>query len=329
MITAVLRGTLPTAPGFAFDAPAAGSGKTLLATVIAILTTGTEPSISAPASKDEEMRKRLFASLREGAGVILWDNLRYPLGGAAIDSFLTAPSYKDRILGVSETASLPNRAIFLCTGNNLTVLGDTCRRVLIARIDPESETPFAREFTFDPASLVMRQRQNLVVDALTIVRAYITAGSPRLGKGRTASFELWDDLVRQPLVWIAELAKMKTELPSFTDPLAVIQRQFDNDPATQRLGAFMGGWSSLYGELPTTAKKAIHDAMMGETTLFETLEEIAAESGRAINSRTLGRWMERNIGRRHNGQCIHRGKLRDGIQTWSIRKIESSKVAAK
>jgi hypothetical protein len=267
--------------------------------------------------------------LREGAGVILWDNLRYPLGGAAIDSFLTAPSYKDRILGVSETASLPNRAIFLCTGNNLTVLGDTCRRVLISRIDPESETPFAREFTFDPASLVMRQRQNLVVDALTIVRAYITAGSPRLGKGRTASFELWDDLVRQPIVWIAELAKMKTALPSFADPLAVIQRQFDNDPTTQRLDAFMRGWSSLYGEFPTTAKKAIHDAMMGETMLYETLEEIAAESGRAINSRTLGRWMERNTGRRHKGQCIHRGKLRDGIQTWSIRKIEGSKVAAK
>jgi hypothetical protein len=329
MITAVLRGTLPTAPGFAFDAPSAGSGKTLLATVIGILATGSAPSISAPASQDEEMRKRLFASLREGAGVIVWDNLRDPLGGAAIDSFLTAPSFKDRILGVSETASLPNRAVFLCTGNNLRLLGDTCRRVLVSRIDPESETPFAREFTFDPAVMVMRQRQHLVVDALTIVRAHITAGSPRFGKGRTASFEHWDDLVRQPVVWIAELAKLKAELPSFSDPLAVIQRQFDNDPETQKLSAFMTSWSSQFGDFPTTVAKAINQAMEGEAMLHDAFDEIAGGNGRAINPRILGRWIEKNHGRPHKGQCIYRGTLRDGRQTWFICKTKSSKAGMK
>ena len=115
------------------------------------------------------MRKRLFALLREGAKVVLWDNLREPLGGASIDSFLTASTYTDRILGVSETASLPNRALFICTGNNLRLLGDTCRRVLLARIDPKTEQPFAREFAFDPATVVTRQRQQLVVDVLTII----------------------------------------------------------------------------------------------------------------------------------------------------------------
>ena len=46
---------------------------------------------------------------------------------------------------------------------------DTCRRVLLARIDPKSEQPFAREFAFDPATVVTRQRQQLVVDMLTII----------------------------------------------------------------------------------------------------------------------------------------------------------------
>ena len=111
MLTAVMRGSLPTAPGFAVDAPSAGSGKTLLAKVLGILATGEEPSISSPSVQEEEMRKRLFASLREGARVVLWDNLREPLGGASIDAFLTASSYTDRILGVSDTARLPNRAL--------------------------------------------------------------------------------------------------------------------------------------------------------------------------------------------------------------------------
>ena len=328
MLTAVLRGSLPTAPGFAFDAPSAGSGKTLLAKVIGILATGDEPSISSPSGQEEEMRKRLFASLREGAKVVLWDNLREPLGGASIDSFLTASTYTDRILGVSETASLPNRALFICTGNNLRLLGDTCRRVLLARIDPKSEQPFAREFAFDPATVAVHQRQQLVVDALTIIRAHITAGSPRLGKGRTASFELWDDLVRQPVIWVTALAAAAGGLPEFSDPLAVVNRQFENDPETQKLDAFMTAWHGAFGGTSTTVAKAIQVANLDDELLRDALDEIAGQNGR-INPRILGRWVEKNRGRPHKGYRIERGTLRDGRQTWFISKdaIEAPALA--
>ena len=324
MLTAVLRGSLPTASGIAFDAPSAGSGKTLLATVIGILATGTAPSISSPAGNEEEMRKRLFASLREGARVILWDNLREPMGGASIDSFLTAPTYKDRILGVSETASLPNRALFICTGNNIRLLGDTCRRILLARIDPKSETPFAREFGFDPAAMVSRQRHQFVVDALTIIRAHITAGSPRLGKGRTASFELWDDLVRQPVIWVATLAHAAGGFPEYSDPLAVVTRQFEDDPETQKLGAFASAWYASFGSLPTTVAKAISTTHLGSGLLNDALDEIAGQSGH-VNARILGRWIEKNRGRPHKGFRIDRGTVRDGRQTWMVCKEASEK----
>ena len=327
MLTAVLRGSLPTAPGVAFDAPSAGSGKTLLAKVLGILATGTEPSISSPAGNEEEMRKRLFASLREGDRVVVWDNLREPLGGASIDSFLTASTYKDRILGVSETASLPNRALFICTGNNIRLLGDTCRRVLQARIDPKSEQPFAREFAFDPAEVVTRQRHQLVVDALTIIRAYITAGSTRPGKGRTASFELWDDLVRQPVIWVAGLASAAGGFTEFADPLAVVTRQFEDDPETQKLGAFMTAWHNNFGAHPTTVAKAIDVGNLGDHLLSDALDEIAGQNGK-VNSRILGRWVEKNRGRPHKGLRIDRGNLRDGRQTWIVCKDGSSTAGA-
>ena len=326
MLTAVLRSSLPTAPGFAFDAPSAGSGKTLLAKVIGILATGHEPPISSPSGQEEEMRKRLFASLREGAKVVLWDNLREPLGGASIDSFLTASTYTDRILGVSETASLPNRALFICTGNNLRLLGDTCRRVLLARIDPGSEQPFAREFAFDPTEVVTSKRQPLVVDALTIIRAHIAAGSPRAGRGRTASFELWDDLVRQPLIWVAALAAAAGGMPDFADPLAVVNRQFDNDPETQKLGAFMASWHNAFGSKPTSVAKAINTATLSDELLRDALEEIAGQNGRT-NPRILGRWIEKNRDRPHNGSRIVRGTVRDGRQTWIVGN-ESAKPAS-
>jgi hypothetical protein len=317
MLTAVLRASLPTAPGFAFDAPSAGSGKTLLATVVGILACGKEPSVSSPSCNEDEMRKRLFAPLRDGAKTILLDNLREPLGGASLDSFLTASTYADRVLGVSETASIPNRALLLCTGNNLRLLGDTFRRVFVARMDAKSETPFAREFLFDPASVVIQGRQSLVVDALIIIRAWMNDGSPRLGKGKTASYELWDELVRQPIIWIARLAATAGMKPEFCDPLVVLSRQLDNDPETQKLHAFLVAWHTLYGDAPITVAKAIQDANWGKESLHDALDEICGQNGR-LNPRILGRWLDRNRTRPHKGLRIERGTMRDGRQSWKV-----------
>ena len=79
--------------------------------------------------------------------------------------------------------TLPNRAMFIATGNNLRMTSDTCRRVLLARMDAQSETPYTRDFSFDPAHMLASDRQRYAVAALTIVRAYITARAPQGRKG--------------------------------------------------------------------------------------------------------------------------------------------------
>ena len=323
MLTATVRGSLPTAPGFAFDAPSAGSGKTLLAKVIGILATGEDPAIASPASDEGEMRKRLFASLLVGAKVILWDNLHEPLGGAAIDAFLTAPSFTDRVLGVSQTATLPNRALFLATGNNLRTQGDTYRRVLLARIDAKSEQPFSREFDFDPAGIAKRDRQRMVADALTIMRAHITAGSPRLGKGRTASFELWDDLVRQSVVWIAKIAAEAGLEVSFSDPIAVIARQIEEAPDSRKLLALLTGWYSKFGSTPVTVANVIKAMALDDHPLRDALEDIAGQ-GSGINPRILGAWISRHRARPHKGLCIEKGTMRDGHVQWIVTSVDAA-----
>jgi hypothetical protein len=133
VLTAAVRAALPTAPGIGLDAPAAGTGKTLLAS----------------ADTDEQTRKRLFAALRDSTRVLVWDNVREPLGCTSLDAFLTADKFADRILGTGETAALHNRALFIATGNNLRLVGDTCRRVLVARLDAQTSKPYAR----DPATV--------------------------------------------------------------------------------------------------------------------------------------------------------------------------------
>lgn len=320
LLTAAIRAALPTAPGIALDAPAAGTGKTLLARCIGILATGGEPSILPPADDDPETRKRLFAALREGARVLLWDNVREPLGCAALDSFLTAGTFSDRILGVSETATLPNRAQFIATGNNLRLTGDTCRRVFLARLDAQVETPYARDFDFDPAQRIEAERTRFVVAALTIIRAYIVAGRPKRGAGRTASFELWDDLVRQPICWLKTLVAeaADAELPALDDPLLAAQRAFDQDPETTKHTALLHAWHGAFGDLPTTVAGAVRRAGTDEA-LQAALEEIGGQ-GQRINVRIVGRWIERHIGRRVGALRFERGRLSRGLTTWIVRR---------
>ncbi|MDZ5457892.1 hypothetical protein [Azohydromonas lata] len=318
LLTAALRASLPTAPGIGLDAPAAGTGKTLLARCMGILATGTDPAILPPADTDEETRKRLFSALREGQRVVLWDNVREPLGCAALDSFLTASTFADRILGSSETASLPNRALFIATGNNLRLTSDTCRRVLLARLDAETEKPYTRDFSFDPAQMLAAHRQQYVVAALTIIRAYIAAGRPKMASGRTASFEVWDDLVRQPLCWLSQLAAQAgvPDLPTFADPVEAAARAFEQDPETTKHSALLEAWHAVFGSVQTTVATAIRRAETDDA-LGVALEEIAGQRG-AINSRMLGRWIERMAGRIVGGKLFVRIGIRAGTLHWAV-----------
>ena len=322
LLSACLRPSLPTCPGFGFDAPAAGSGKTLLAKCIGLLSTGEEPAVTAPAREDEEMRKRLFAGLLSGARVLLIDNLREPLGGAALDAFLTGSTFADRILGKSETSALPNRALFLCSGNNVVLTGDTYRRVLLCRIDPQSETPYKREFDLDPVAYVRDNRLALVRDALTVVRAHITAGGPRSARGNTASFEVWDRLVRQPLMWIAQYAG--DAVPTYSDPLTGVERTAAANPENAMLNAVLTAWQAHFGRTYATSREAAQ-AAQHNAILREALEEVAPARGGDISTRTLARWLAAHKDQLVRGRRLKQKPGRSGFAMWCVEEVNSDR----
>ena len=324
MLAACLRPALPTCPATGFDAPAAGTGKTLLAKCIGALATGGDVAVLPPTNEEDECRKRLFAALRGGSKVLLWDNVREPLGNSVIDSFLTSSLFADRVLGVSENVELPNRALFLVSGNNLVLTGDTHRRILLARLDAQIETPFKREFEFDPLAEVCNNRQALVVAALTIVRAYIAAGRPKAAKGRIASFELWDDLVRQPLCWLrermAESGRDMADLPAFVDPAESIDRAASENPETSKLAALLNAWVTTFGTTPTSPAQAIAKANElngAHCVLFDALDEIAGQNSK-LNVRILGRWLERHSGQLCTGLRLVLANKTNGLKRWTV-----------
>jgi len=157
LLTAINRPALPTAPGFLLDAPAAGSGKTLLATCLALLAGEPSPSMIPPADTEEEWRKRITAFLRHGDRVMVLDNLVGNFSTATLCALLTAERFRDRVLGSSTTVEFPVSALVLASGNNVSLVGDLNRRFMVSRIDPQIERPYSRRFEVNPAAICRQQ----------------------------------------------------------------------------------------------------------------------------------------------------------------------------
>lgn len=318
LLTAPIRPALPTAPATSLTAPVAGSGKSLLARCLAHLGTDTAPAVMAATENDAELRKRLLALGRSGARTLVLDNLTGTFSSDALCAWLTSEVFQDRVLGVSETVSVPTRMLVMLTGNNLTLRGDLCRRVLTCRIDPGVEAPWRRGFALDPAEYCREHRLEMVAAALTVIKAGITVGPKPTD--RLASFEVWSDTIRRAVLLVRDRGLMDVE-----DPVESIAAAYESDPETCKLTALLTAWHAVFADVPTTLADAasrvqfVADTEDPHHDLKLALDEIAGEGGR-VNTRKLGHWLKRMSGRICSGLRFERGSLRDGNLTWCVRQ---------
>src|SRR5262249_7584717 len=135
---------------------------------------------------------RLTAVLVEAPTFVFLDNLSRTLDSGALASVLTARTWKDRILGRTKTASLPNTCVWLASGNNTRLSREIIRRTVWTRLDAKIDTPWERT-DFRHTNLLAwakAHRAQLVWAALTLCRAWIVAGKPA-GKQKLGMFEGW------------------------------------------------------------------------------------------------------------------------------------------
>jgi len=315
LLSTAVRQLLKTSPGIAVDSPVAGSGKTLLCKCGAALA-GEEAGLLPDARDNEEIRKRLLPLLRQGKRVLILDNITGVLESSALCVLLTSEVYQDRILGASETVSIPTRTQLFISGNNISLKGDLCRRILKCRIDPNSATPWKRKFDFDPVDYCKRNRLQMIADALTIVRAGIQRG-PKM-TDRTASFELWSDSVRRSVLLVRNL-----DLIGVDDPVESITESYELDPETAKLDALMNAWLYVFEDKVVSVANLIRQAEIESNfnpekpELQDALLEIAGE-GKNINSRRLGRWIERNRDRIVGDLKIISGGPSSRAKVWKI-----------
>jgi hypothetical protein len=331
LLTSVLRAGLDTAPGFGFDAPVQSSGKTLLGRCIAIIATGVEPGIipHVASGSDEETRKRLFALVKSGDRVILLDNIVGTFDSVAMAALLTSETYSDRILGQSDVINVPNRALALFTGNNLTFSGDMSRRVLVCRIDPEVEQPYARKFDLNPAAHCLQHRQQIVADALTLIRFYQSSCSSPLGKGKMGSFENWDGLVRQTVLYIDQELK-----PGFFgDVMEAINKNQASDPEKECLGVLLQAWHSYFGEERQSLSHVIdsYRNVVNEKTgnpssaindLVKAIDDFLPDS-KELSTKTFGKLLKYRKDQIVNGFRFEQSKNGKNASKWRVVKLEN------
>ena len=119
------------------------------------------------------------------------------------------------------------------------------RRILRARIDTGEARPDRIEHSFDPRAEILVNRPQLVIDALTVLRAYIVAGRPPQKGVRYGSFEEWARTVRDALMWAG--------LP---DIVQSIDEAFRDDTGTAILRAVIDEITKTVGmSVPLTARR--------------------------------------------------------------------------
>ena len=314
ILTATIRASLAHAPMFHVRAHMVGSGKSYLCELVTAFATPQQGTPTTFPTDDEECRKLLLAELLRAPAVIEFDNLTTDLlAHKSLCTALTSEYMSGRILGVSKTATVNTRVLFLSSGNNVGPVQDMVRRCITIRLDPSCETPAARNFSRpDLVHEVLRERGRYVAAAMTIVRAYIVAGRPNRECKALAGFGEWSDLCRQPLLWLG-----------CADPVASLFTAISEDPHSETLGRLLRAWQEVFGKRPAMvreAKKKVEEFAEQYIDLRETMHDIAGERGE-VNSRKMGRWLTRNAGRIVDGCRFVRAPGNRSAEAWQVESV--------
>lgn len=316
MLTAVIRPSLDVAPGFMFSAPTAGTGKGFLAETIGELAGGFTPATAPSASA--EFNKTITSLLIRGQACYILDNATGQFGTGEFDALLTNSRTESRILGRSETIR-GVRCLWLITGNNCTLRGDTNRRILVCYLDAHTEQVLEREFHFDPRIMVKAGRPKMVLAALTLLQAWLASPEYKAMGATSGDFNQWRRMVAGCVGWIdivlqgryADVIKgANGRVPRFVNPAPMLQKQLlENNDERNLWGDVLEAWADMVTEGVTAmpAKKLwalIADDLENPNPLSLS-DKLAAAIGacfdRVHGSRQLGQLLSQQVNRQVNG----------------------------
>ena len=295
-LTALMRGSLSTAPILLVRADTPGTGKSYLVDIISMIATGRVCPVICASKSDEETQKVIGSILLSGTPIVSLDNCEHDLGGDLLCQLNERPVLKIRVLGRSELPDCECRTAIFATGNNIVFKRDMSRRALTCNLEALVERPELRTFKRDALEHAANNRGAYVAAALTIVRAYYAAGRPAQSLPPLGSYAEWSRMVRDPLVWLGE-----------PDPAASTDATHEEDPEVSNIREFFDLWVNYELELDVvyTTRRILDEACAPlapnnlNPPVFEQflLRVAAGRDGKTVSPERLGLWLRKISGR--------------------------------
>lgn len=201
ILAAVVRPAMDICPMYVVTSSQWGDGKSVLCSLIAAAIGMEGGSPNSPLTRggsDEEQEKQISSVLAKGKRVIVYDNHDGEFRSPALTEVLTSQMPEFRILGKSETKTIPNRSMYLTNGVNIVLAGDLqTRSVLIrlARTDMSAHRKFRHIDVVDWAS---QNSEKLVSAAISLIEWSLKQDNHQWTP--THRFKIWDMLVRRTVM---------------------------------------------------------------------------------------------------------------------------------
>lgn len=331
ILSILARPMFVNTPIFVIESSTAGTGKSLISDIISLIATGRiAPKQTWPEGREssQELEKLLSAIAMDGSSLLMFDNIsRYAsIQGAPLDKVSTSNGYvKFRILGKSEVKEVPWNTVICFTGNNIvdSVCGDTRRRVIPCRMEPDTEHPENRSGFKYPYLIgsARDMRIGLVNDGLTLLRYHAVNGMKYEGD-LLGSFEDWTRVVVGAIKSaggpdIMEAAKKMREVEdddynSTVELLRMIKDKFINGATTADIIKRMEGTSMRDGYVE------------GDIKLQNAVEAVIY-GRKNITARVLGKYLSSQAGRIFSGLKIVKIGVSHKTTRWSVVEIGEQK----
>lgn len=325
LLTPVLRAAIPgPVPLAAIDKPQAGTGASLLAEIVGMVATGSPIKMNPAPSSEDEMQKLLTTLIGGGESIITFDNVVGEFASASVALALTAPVWRNRLLGANRDISAVQRATWIVTGNNLQIGGDLPRRTYLIRLDAKMSNPWER----DPSRFrhpelmrwVSQNRGDLVAALLTLGRSWFVEGCPELETAPiVGGFEGWIRVVGG----VIENAESE-HFPSSAFLGNRTEFHEKADPSAKEWERFLEEWFLTYSNTPKRIRDVCSD-LVDEDDLRDALPERLFEiydRGGQVN-RAMGDEFRKREGRRHGeqGYFLSQGPYdtRKKVTRWIVR----------
>jgi hypothetical protein len=314
MLTPILRRSFGgPAPALIIDAPAAGTGKTLMGQVISTIATGQGAPVMTAPRDEEEWRKKLTSVLMAGMTVILIDNVEHQLRSDTLAAMLTATEWSDRALGGNETLKLPQCATWIVTGNNIRLGGDLARRCFWVRLDAKIARPWQRGgFRHDDLlGWVAEHRGEIVTALLILARAWLVVGRPAQPVPGLGNFSPWARCLGGVLA--------RAGVGGFLGNLDVMYDEADESAAQAE--AFVLALREKFGDQDWAARELADAIRTDEELKSLTPDEIGVDQPGSL-TRRVAAWLRKHQGTRYGPEGRHVRKVREVKKTarWVLRR---------